>query len=222
VTSKACGEAPDGGPYDSTAGYGNALLACRVQADATNASGGSLPPACAPAGAAGDGSWCKSSAECAPTYDCVGAGTCQRYCCRGNVECLADQFCDIQQTAAASSVKIPVCMPVHPTDRRLPAARSAGVPAIGDVRGRPRGRRHQLRRGGRREGGRRVRVGPLRGGPRVPGHARRAALLPAVPHGEHGERQRVLDDAAAAVQGRLAALPGSVRRHLRVNGEMGA
>jgi hypothetical protein len=110
VTAKACGLAPDGGPYNSQAGYGDALLACRMQP----APSGDVDPGCAPAGSAGDGSWCKSSAECAPTYDCVGAGTCQRYCCRGDIECLADEFCDIQSTAADSTVKIPVCMPLHP------------------------------------------------------------------------------------------------------------
>lgn len=112
VTAKECGVAPDGGQYNGQAGYGDTLLACRVQPSNDSASG--VQPGCEPAGSAGDGSWCKSSAECAPTYDCVGAGTCQRYCCRGNVECLADQFCDIQATASALSVKIPVCMPVHP------------------------------------------------------------------------------------------------------------
>jgi hypothetical protein len=112
VTAKECGVAPDGGQFSGQAGYGDTILACRVQASAD--SSGGVQPVCAPAGNAGDGSWCKSSAECATTYDCVGAGTCQRYCCRGNTECLADQFCDIQATAAANSVKIPVCMPVHP------------------------------------------------------------------------------------------------------------
>jgi hypothetical protein len=111
-TAKACDLAPDGGPYDSTAGYDNAKLACRVQASPNGAAG--VAPVCVPAGSAGDGSWCKSSQECAPTYDCVGAGTCQRYCCSGNTECLTDQFCDIQTTVATSSIEVPVCMPIHP------------------------------------------------------------------------------------------------------------
>ncbi len=127
-TAKLCDIAPDGGPYDSTAGYGDVKLACRVLAG-TGAvpapNGGAsecapgVHPECTPAGSAGDGSWCKSSAECAPTYDCVGSGTagqgtCQHYCCSGNTECLAAQFCDIQTTVAASSIQIPVCMPIHP------------------------------------------------------------------------------------------------------------
>jgi hypothetical protein len=111
-TAKFCDLAPDGGPYNSTAGYDNAKLACRVQPAPTSAAG--VQPVCVPAGSAGDGSWCKSSEECAPTYDCVGAGTCQRYCCSGNTECLAAEFCDIQTTVATSSIEVPVCMPIHP------------------------------------------------------------------------------------------------------------
>jgi hypothetical protein len=111
-TAKACDLAPDGGPYNATSGYDNAKLACRVQASPNSAAG--VQPVCAPAGTAGDGSWCKSSEECAPTYDCVGAGTCQRYCCSGNSECLTAEFCDIQTTVATSSIEVPVCMPIHP------------------------------------------------------------------------------------------------------------
>jgi hypothetical protein len=114
LTAKDCGLAPDGGVYEGGAGYDNVQLACRLQASTPNATSGGVTPTCAAAGTAGDGSWCKSSSECAPTYDCVGAGTCQRYCCSGNVECVSDQFCDIQPTIAASGLKIPVCMPVHP------------------------------------------------------------------------------------------------------------
>jgi hypothetical protein len=114
LTAKECGFAPDAGAYEAGAGYDNTQLACRVQTSTPNATSGEGTPTCGPAGSAGDGSWCKSSSECAPTYDCVGAGTCQRYCCSGNAECVADQFCDIQPTIAASGVKIPVCMPVHP------------------------------------------------------------------------------------------------------------
>jgi hypothetical protein len=113
-TAKDCNLAPDGGAFEGGAGYDNVQLACRVLPTTPNATSGGVTPTCAPAGTSGDGSWCKSSSECAPTYDCVGAGTCQRYCCSGNAECVADQFCDIQPTIAASGLKIPVCMPVHP------------------------------------------------------------------------------------------------------------
>jgi hypothetical protein len=106
TTAKTCGEAPDGGPYSSLAGYDNALLACRVALYQS--------PICAPAGPAGDGSWCESASECQPAFDCVGSGTCQHYCCSGNAECTADEFCDIQPTVLTSTMKVPVCMPIHP------------------------------------------------------------------------------------------------------------
>jgi hypothetical protein len=114
TTAKACGEAPDGGAYNATAGYDNETLACRVVATSPDANGATQGPRCAVAGTAGDGSWCKSSDECQAAYDCVGAGTCQRYCCSGNSECLADEFCDIQPTTQATAIQIPVCMPIHP------------------------------------------------------------------------------------------------------------
>jgi hypothetical protein len=111
TTAKACGEAPDGGPYSPTGGYDNVVFACRVIATPQAAS---QNPSCAPAGPAGDGSWCKSGSECQPAFDCVGSGTCQQYCCSGNDECVADQFCDIQPTVASPSAEVPVCMPIHP------------------------------------------------------------------------------------------------------------
>jgi hypothetical protein len=121
TTAKACGLAPDGGAYNAAAGYDNAALACRVVATEPDATGTAQAPACTPAGSAGDGSWCKSSNECQAGFDCVGAGTCQHYCCSGNTECgpelpvaVADEFCDIQATTQATGVEIPVCMPIHP------------------------------------------------------------------------------------------------------------
>jgi hypothetical protein len=115
TTAKACALAPDGGPYNPMGDYDNAALACRVvSAPANGSSVAAQAPQCVPAGSAGDGSWCKSSSECLPGFDCVGAGTCQHYCCSGNTECVADQFCDIQATVEASSIEVPVCMPIHP------------------------------------------------------------------------------------------------------------
>jgi hypothetical protein len=114
TTAKACGEAPDGGAYSPTGGYDNTAFACRVVATLLDAATTSQNPSCAPAGPAGDGSWCKSSSECQPAFDCVGSGTCQQYCCSGNAECVADQFCDIQPTVQLPSVAVPVCMPIHP------------------------------------------------------------------------------------------------------------
>jgi hypothetical protein len=120
-TAMACGLAPDGGAYNAAAGYDNVALACRVVATTPDAMGNAQAPACAPAGNAGDGSWCKTSNECQAGFDCVGAGTCQHYCCSGNTECgpelpvaIANEFCDIQATTQATGVEIPVCMPIHP------------------------------------------------------------------------------------------------------------
>lgn len=114
-TAKACSIAPDGGTYNASAGYADAGVACRVSIPPGSTATDATPvPACAPAGTAGDGAWCKTSAECAAAYDCVGAGTCQKYCCSGNTECDSADFCDIQPTAQASTVDIPVCMPIHP------------------------------------------------------------------------------------------------------------
>jgi hypothetical protein len=110
TTATACDIAPD-----AQAGYPNAALACRiVAADGANTASGLVQPVCAAAGTGGDGAWCKASSECAPAYDCVGAGTCQRYCCSGNVECVASEFCDIQPTTQTTGILIPVCMPIQP------------------------------------------------------------------------------------------------------------
>jgi hypothetical protein len=121
TTAMACGLAPDGGAFNAAAGYDNATLACRVIATTPDATGTAQAPTCAPAGNAGDGSWCKSSNECQAGFECVGSGTCQHYCCSGNTECgpelpvaVADAFCDIQATTQATGVEVPVCMPIHP------------------------------------------------------------------------------------------------------------
>lgn len=108
TTAKACGVAPDAQPGDTA-------LACRLlPAVGANTASGVVQPVCAPAGPGGDGSWCKTSSECAAGYDCVGAGTCQHYCCAGNVECVTDEFCDIQPTTQLTGVRVPVCMPIQP------------------------------------------------------------------------------------------------------------
>jgi len=129
TTAKACAEAPDGGAYNAAGGYDNAALACRVVATPLDATGASQNPTCAPAGPAGDGSWCKSASECQPAFDCVGSGICQQYCCSGNAECVADQFCDIQPTAQAPRVEVPVCMPIHPAGGCKLLDPSAACPA---------------------------------------------------------------------------------------------
>ena len=114
TTAEACDIAPDGGPYNAAAGYSDVALACRVVASSATAAGPTSAPTCSPTGTAGDGAWCKSSTECAAQYDCVGSGTCQRYCCSGNTDCVSGEFCDVQSTAQASTIEVPVCMPIHP------------------------------------------------------------------------------------------------------------
>jgi hypothetical protein len=116
TTSQACGLAPDGGPFDPTAGYGPATLACRVQpATSISANGMGLAPVCSVAGTGGDGDACKASTDCAARFDCVGNGECRHYCCGGNAQCGSDQFCDVQPLAVATTTKVPVCMPITPS-----------------------------------------------------------------------------------------------------------
>jgi len=125
TTPAACNFGPD-----AQAGYDNQGVACRVQAAAgANTSSGQVAPVCAPAGAGGDGSWCKTSSECAAAYDCVGAGTCQRYCCAGNTECVASEFCDIQPTTQTTGIQIPVCMPIEPAGGCALLASPSSCPA---------------------------------------------------------------------------------------------
>jgi hypothetical protein len=69
---------------------------------------------CSAAGQGGDGASCTAQADCAPEYDCVGSGTCRRYCCAGNSVCNPTQFCDVQPLASATTTKVPVCMPIQP------------------------------------------------------------------------------------------------------------
>jgi len=111
TTSLFCKLAPDGGPYSATSGYDDAVLACHVQ---SSASGAAAQPICTPAGAGTSGSACLGAADCAAGFECIGSGTCQHYCCRGEDACDTNQFCDIQPTAAPPQTKVPVCMPVRP------------------------------------------------------------------------------------------------------------
>jgi hypothetical protein len=95
--------------------------------DAATASTPPVPqvaPACLPAGLGLNGALCRAPADCAPGYECVASdGTCRHYCCTGNSACLPDvQFCDIQQTAQASPLSVPVCMPIEPCALLQPGA----------------------------------------------------------------------------------------------------
>jgi len=116
TTAQDCLLAPDGGPYSSTGGYDNAPLACHVP-PSSGAAVDAGSPVCTPAGTGADGARCSTSTDCAPRYECVGAGTegtCRRYCCSGNVECGTSEFCDIQPMAVASTTDVPVCIPISP------------------------------------------------------------------------------------------------------------
>jgi hypothetical protein len=73
--------------------------------------------ACLPAGLRVDGYPCAHPTDCAAGYECTGGGTCQRYCCDGNVVCPRspqDEFCDVQSLFGSPSTLVPVCMPAHP------------------------------------------------------------------------------------------------------------
>lgn len=106
-----CMLAPDGGPYNASAGYDLAQLACHVEFQLFS---GSVAPVCTMAGNLNDTSSarCKGSTDCQAGFECVADGSCRRYCCGG--ECLdPTEFCDIQETAGNSSLSVPVCMPIH-------------------------------------------------------------------------------------------------------------
>jgi hypothetical protein len=102
----------------------DASLDARVGADAAGAFGchvaqtsaTAVTPICVTAGPGGDGSACATVSDCAPGFECVGAGTCRRYCCGGT--CDDTHFCDVQSEVASgvdeAGVVVPVCMPVTP------------------------------------------------------------------------------------------------------------
>jgi len=111
ATAQGCHQAPDGGAYDPRGDY-FAPLACHVMATSASA----VAPVCTPAGSAPVGASCGRPTDCAPTSECVGSGTCQRYCCGGEVDCLGDHFCDVQPVVGGTWPKVPVCMPIHTCD----------------------------------------------------------------------------------------------------------
>jgi hypothetical protein len=82
----------------------------------TQLSDAGIAPVCTTAGAGADGDSCTDSRDCAAGYECVGAGTCRRYCCSGS--CDSTHFCDVQPEAhpagAGAPVPVPVCMPLQP------------------------------------------------------------------------------------------------------------
>jgi hypothetical protein len=114
-TASSCHVAPDGGAYDPSGGYDGGTLACRVQPSPSVSSDGlGMSTSCSVAGPGTAGDACTSPTDCAARFDCVGQGSCRQYCCAGNTQCSAEEFCDIQPLAAATTTKVPVCMPIEP------------------------------------------------------------------------------------------------------------
>jgi hypothetical protein len=107
ATAASCGLAPDGSA-SGVAGYADGLLACHVQP-----SGTSVQTVCTAAGPGLDGTACMVPTDCAPGEECVGTGTCQRYCCSGESQCITDEFCDIQTITTFPHTRVPVCMPIE-------------------------------------------------------------------------------------------------------------
>ena len=109
ATAVSCNLAPDGGAYEPDSGYDLYLLGCHVE---SSASGADTHAACLPVGPGTDGSPCVAPTDCGPGFECIGTGTCRRYCCQGEAVCQANAFCDIQSVAVPAQTKVPVCMPI--------------------------------------------------------------------------------------------------------------
>ena len=109
-SAQACRIAPDGGVYDPTTDYDGGVLGCHVVAEAGMLSAPTA--ACLPSGLGTDGNPCHLSTDCAPTLECVGTGSCRRYCCSD--PCDPSHFCDIQPETQDPALTVPVCMPIQP------------------------------------------------------------------------------------------------------------
>jgi hypothetical protein len=111
---KSCGPGPGGAAYNL-----QATLACHVvvvsaeQASANAVPGVMVEPTCSLPGAGSEGAPCTESTDCSATNECVGAGTCRRYCCGGDTACLPDEFCDTKPLVETPGTMVPVCMPIH-------------------------------------------------------------------------------------------------------------
>ncbi len=104
----------DAGAFGPDSAYGS--IACRVRASGSTSPHAS-EPTCSAAGSGPDAASCKTGADCAPGYDCTGAGVCRGYCCAG--ECSGKMnatnnfFCDIVSLTEETTL-IPACVPVTP------------------------------------------------------------------------------------------------------------
>lgn len=110
----------DGGAEASDAGA-TTPLACRVGYDSALAA---PAPACVRAGYGHDGDACQSGSDCAPGFECVGAGECRHYCCEESTCDSFDKstFCDVQAMKAppVAGANVPACMPVRSCKLLMP------------------------------------------------------------------------------------------------------
>jgi hypothetical protein len=77
--------------------------------------------ACGKSGTGTEGASCTAGSDCAPGYECVGTGTCRRYCCDDNTcaDLTASNqydtfFCDVANEHASTGAVVPVCNAVVP------------------------------------------------------------------------------------------------------------
>ena len=111
---------------------------CQVQrsADAPQ----SVVSQCALAGPGGNNAPCLTSSDCQAGFGCVGdqgTGLCQRYCCQDADACGTDTYCterplrdavtNAADSAAASPLMIPVCVPAENCDLSAPYPCTAGT-----------------------------------------------------------------------------------------------
>lgn len=94
-----------------------ASVSCQVVENPTHK--GSPLAACRPAGTGSEGSPCFSSADCAPSFACIGdgPGQCRAYCCTGPDQCQAHAgtHCAVEALVpdpnGTRPLSVPVCMP---------------------------------------------------------------------------------------------------------------
>ncbi len=94
----------DGGVSDA------GTLACRVGLGVNQ----KTETDCSKSGQGDEGASCTSGADCQPGYECVGTGTCRRYCCdESTCGALSNNydtyFCDIASEHASTGAIVPVC-----------------------------------------------------------------------------------------------------------------
>ena len=128
ASSEASSEADDSSAPNDAAdgGDASAAAACHVLPDVDAGPEAGVNPGCLAGGPGVDGDACRDATDCAPTYECVGTGTCRRYCCYE--ACDGVHFCDVQFELRSdlTSVPVPVCMPVVPCVLLAPSGCNTG------------------------------------------------------------------------------------------------